>query len=163
MKTLYVVRHAKSSWDYPQLKDFERPLIEKGVKRTKKVAAFLKAKEITLDLIVTSHATRALETAQLLAKELKYPGASIFVNPDIYNADDESIFSVIYAFPDDKNNILMVGHNPTFTQLANYFLKEKIHYLPTSAVVSLSFDTNSWSKIDSCDQHINFVAIPKKL
>lgn len=163
MKTLYIVRHAKSSWDFPQLQDYERPLIPKGVTRTKKIADFLIAKGVKPDLIVSSYATRAIETAEILAKELKYPDTDIITNSSIYNADDESIFSVIYAFPDDKSSVLMVGHNPTFTQLANHFLKERIHYLPTSAVVSVSFDTNSWTHIDSCKHQVNFVAIPKNL
>ncbi len=163
MKTLYIVRHAKSSWDYPHLKDYERPILGTGVKRTKKLIAFFKQKHVKLDYIVSSHATRAIETAQLIAKGMDYPSEHIYISPHIYQADADDILDVVYALPDDKNHVLMVGHNPTFTQFANNFLAEKIHFLPTSAVVSISFETDAWPKITSSPQLLNFVVFPKNI
>jgi len=163
MRTLIMIRHAKSSWDYPHLQDFERPIIESGIKRTEKLIKFLKKEDLTIDLIVSSHATRALETAHLIANGMHYPTESIYIKPDIYIANEESLRQIVYALPDDVENILMVGHNPTFTQFVNNFLKPKIDYLPTSGAVSITFKTPSWAMIDTCEREINFVVFPKKI
>ena len=163
MKTLYIVRHAKSSWESPESDDLNRPIIENGIKKTRKVIDFLLKENAKVDVIVSSHAKRALETAYLFAQSFNFTPSEIIINHNIYECDEESIMSEVYALPNDKNNVMLIGHNPTFTQFANIFLDKKIDFLPTSSVISISFDTDQWEKIESSIKRVNFVAFPKKI
>ena len=163
MKTLYIVRHAKSSWDSPDLDDVKRPIIENGIKKTKKVIDYLIKEKVMVDLIISSHALRAIETACLFADGLNYEKSNIVVNNNIYESDEDAMLNEVYGLPNDKNNIMFIGHNPTFTQFANFFLSKKIDFLPTSAVISISFDTDQWEKIETSTKKVNFVAFPKTI
>ena len=163
MKTLYIVRHAKSSWKYPELPDDERPLLEKGKKRTRKIIDFLLEKDVKLDLIISSHATRALETAKIIGHALGYPEENILVSKQVYHANADRLYDQFFDLNDNISSLMIVGHNPTFTTFANHFLDEKIDWLPTSGVVSVSFDTTQWVNIPLAKPTTNFVAIPKEL
>ena len=163
MKTLFIIRHGKSSWDFPKLPDKKRPLLKKGTNRTKKIGKYLSDNNIKVDLIISSPAVRALETARIIAKAIHYPKEQIEINNNIYESDEESILEVIENLPNEIDSVMIFGHNPTFTYLSNYFLKDKIDWLPTSGTVSVSFITNDWSKIESADRKINFVLSPKSL
>jgi len=163
MKTLYIVRHAKSSWESPDLDDLKRPIIENGIKKTNKIIDYLINEKVKVDLIVSSHALRAIETACLIADALKYAKSDIIINNNIYDSDEEGMLNEVYALPNDKENVMLIGHNPTFTQFANFFLVKKIDFLPTSAVISISFETDQWEKIESCICKVNFVAFPKRI
>jgi phosphohistidine phosphatase len=163
MKTLYIVRHAKSSWDFPELPDVERPIIEKGIYKTKKIVNELNNRNIKVDLIISSHAKRALETAKIIATGIFYPVEKIEISKNIYQMDYDDIFDVIFSVSDEVHSLLIVGHNPTFSQFANYFLDEKIDLLPTSGVVSVNFETKKWTEIKKASHKINFILIPKTL
>jgi phosphohistidine phosphatase len=163
MKTIYIVRHAKSSWDLTELPDEMRPLMEKGKKRTKRVIDFFHKNNINVDYIITSHAVRAHETAKLLAYGLKYPFEDIKVDRQVYYADGDSILDQFYDLPERFNSIMIVGHNPTLTDLANRFLKNPIENLPTSGVVSITFSTDKWEEVPSASRKTNFILIPKEL
>lgn len=147
MKTLYLIRHAKSSWDHPGLKDFERPLLETGIKKTKKIIRFLNDKKITAGLIISSPAVRALETAKLIAKGTGYQVEDIQIEPSIYDAAIDDYLEVISSVPDEIGSLMIFGHNPAISYVANLFLRNKIEYMPTTGVVSLSFDSEHWTSI----------------
>ncbi|MEA3479029.1 MAG: histidine phosphatase family protein [Bacteroidota bacterium] len=163
MKTLYIVRHAKSSWDYPELMDEERPLLDKGKKRTKKVVDFLLTKGVSLDSVKSSHAVRALETARIIAHAVHFPVDDIIVEKQIYHASAEQLFDQFNDLSDNIQSLMMVGHNPTFTNFANYFLDSGIEWLPTSGIVSISFDTESWVDVMKAKRKTNFVVYPKMI
>ncbi|MBE9482030.1 MAG: histidine phosphatase family protein [Bacteroidetes bacterium] len=163
MKTLHIIRHAKSAWDQPGLPDHDRPLLRKGEKRTKKVADYLLKKKITVDLIISSSAVRAYETAKIIANTINYPLENIKVEPKIYYNDFENLFDLLYKLPDEINSVMMFGHNPAITQFANYFIDTEIECMHTSEVVSVSFKTNKWNEIDSSERITNFVIYPKML
>ena len=163
MKTLYIVRHAKSSWKYPELSDEERPLLEKGKKRTRKIIDFLQKQEVKPDLIISSHAERALETARIIAHGLNYPIDDIEVSRQVYHAYADKLYDLFYDLQDSAESLMIVGHNPSFTTFANYFLDEKIEWLPTSGVVSVQFDTDSWVNLPSAKCKTNFVIYPREL
>jgi len=162
MKTLYLVRHAKSSWDEEGLPDEERPLISKGIKKTKRVIGFLKTRDILVGRILSSHAVRARETALLLAGGLDYPVEEILIDRKIYDGYYDRILDIIYATPDEIDSLMIVGHNPTITQLANLFLHPGIESMPTSAVVCLSFNTDKWEEIPGTDGKQEFIYHGKK-
>jgi phosphohistidine phosphatase len=163
MKTIYIVRHAKSSWNQTDMTDEKRPLMEKGKKRTKKVIDYLHKNHIEVDYIITSHAVRAYETAKILAHGLKYPIGNIKVDPQIYHADGDSILNQFYDLPDRFESVMIVGHNPSLTDLVNLFLTSPIDNLPTSGVVSFSFDTDQWEKVPVSVRRTNFILFPREL
>ncbi len=163
MKLLYIVRHAKSSWDHPGLEDYQRPLLEKGKKRTKYVVDYLLQKQTHVDLILSSHATRAQETARIIANALNYPENRIIISKNIYHGDVDQLFNHFYDLSDDVKSLMMVGHNPTFTYFSNYFLEKPIDNLPTSGVVCIEFQTEKWSNFLEVPRKTRFVIYPRKL
>lgn len=163
MKKLFIVRHAKSSWDYPHLEDDQRPLLEKGKKRTKLVIDYLLDNNVNVDLIVSSHAVRALETARILAHALQYPMERIEVHKNFYYYDKDGLFNIFFDMPDEVNSIMIVGHNPTLTNFANHFLSRKIDWLPTSGIISLKFDAGKWTDIPTAKSSLDFYITPRMM
>lgn len=162
MKTIYIVRHAKSSWDINDSPDIQRPLLEKGKKRTKKVIDYLLQNNVQVDYIMSSHAVRALETAKILAHALKYVN-EIKVDSHLYYADGDSILNQFFDLPDRYQSIMIVGHNPALSDFVNKYLEDPIDHLPTSGIVSISFHTERWDKVPTAGYKVNFVLFPKEL
>lgn len=163
MKTLYVVRHAKSSWEEYGLSDHDRPLLPIGKKKTRRIVNFLKDNNVTPDLLKSSTASRALGTARIIAQGLGYPEDKIEEEANLYHASSESIFDELYVLPDTIDSVMIFGHNPTFTYFVNKFVSPPIDNLPTSGVVSVTFETDEWEKIGMVDFKVNFVVTPRML
>jgi phosphohistidine phosphatase len=163
MKTLYIVRHAKSSWDHPGLSDDERPLINKGVKRTHKIASFLQKKNIKSDILISSYAKRAFETARIIAAAIEYPEDKIKISRELYHGNTDSLYDELFALSDNIESAMIFGHNPTFTSFANHFLSEKTDWLPTTGVVAISFKTDKWTEIPVANHKTEFVIFPRDL
>ncbi len=163
MKTIYIVRHGKSSWEDMNLQDYERPLIEKGIKRTRKVARFLAEKKIVPGVIISSHAVRAHETAKIIAGKIGYQKGRIEINENLYFSGQDAIESILFGLDEKIESAMIVGHNPDMTNFANLFLSHQIDYLPTTGVVCVEFDTNEWTNIFMAPRKIPFIVIPKKL
>jgi phosphohistidine phosphatase len=163
MKKLYLVRHAKSSQEDPGVNDFDRPLLDKGVKRTEKVIRFLKERNVKIDLMISSPAERALKTAVLMANGLGYPEDKIRLERKIYDGYYDRILDLIYSVPNDVDAVMIFGHNPTITHLSNLFLHPGIEPLPTTGTVCISFDTQKWESIPAVEPVREFVVFPKQL
>jgi len=163
MKTIFIVRHAKSSWNTTDIPDEQRPLMEKGKKRTKKVIDYLLTNNIKVDYIISSHAVRAHETAKIFAHALKYPPENIKIDSQIYHADGDALLNQFYDLPERFNTVMIVGHNPALTDFANLFLESPIENLPTSGVVSISFETDHWDKVPVASRKTNFILFPKEM
>ena len=163
MKTVYIVRHAKSSWESLELNDEERPLLEKGKKRTKKVIEFLHKKNIRVDHIISSHAVRAHETAKIIAHALDFPVSDISIDPNIYHSTADQLYNQFFDLSEKYDSVMIVGHNPSLTEFVNYFLHPRIDNLPTSGVVSLSFKTDRWENIPTTKARVNFIVHPKMI
>lgn len=161
MKTLYLLRHAKSSWQNPDLDDFDRPLLEKGLKRSKLIIDYLHENETKVDLIVSSPAVRALATAEIFARALNYPVDNIRKERKLYFGDSDSFYEQFFDVPKHVNSMMLVGHNPAISTFANQFLEKKIDFLPTSGVVSISFNTDQWEKAGVAKRKVNFVIYPR--
>lgn len=147
MKTLYIVRHAKSSWDFDELLDFDRPLKERGVNDANDMASRLGNAGHSPELIISSTAARALQTAKIFCENLKIPDSRISLSDDLYDAEYEDILNVILQADDAFNSLMVFGHNPGFTDLANYLGTTNIDNIPSSGIVILKFDTTNWKKI----------------
>jgi len=163
MKKLYLVRHAKSSWEEPEGSDMDRPLLEKGIKRTMKVIRFLKERAVKIDLMISSPAIRAFQTAVLVAKGIGYQEDKIRVERKIYDGYYDRILDLIYATSNEVNSLMIFGHNPTITHLANLFLHPGVDLLPTTGTICISFDTEKWESIPSIDPVSEFIVFPKML
>jgi phosphohistidine phosphatase len=163
MKTLYLMRHAKSSWSFDELSDQERPLNDRGRDDAPRMGQALAKRHITLDLLVSSPAVRALSTAVLVARELSYPHDKIRVEPCIYQADLDTLLAVVRDLPDAADAVLLTGHNPTFTDTANYLLPSSglTHEMPTAAVVCIRFQTDHWAEAGPATAEFYFYDYPK--
>jgi len=146
MKTLYLVRHAKSSWRNPEWDDLERPLLEKGIKRCRKIMALLPDKMAAPDLILSSPAVRALQTARIIAGTLHYDPSRIRVDRTLYYGDADRIRNLFFDLPAEARSVMLIGHNPSMTNLANMFLNDHLEWLPVSAILALRFKTSDWLK-----------------
>ena len=144
MKTLFLVRHAKSSRDDPALPDKDRPLNDRGKRDAPKMGKRLAKLEVTPDLILSSPAKRALKTAKIIARKLDYTLADIVVDERLYATGADDLLRVIRNLGTKPKTVMLFGHNPELTELANR-LSNKITQLPTCAVAEFAFDAKSWS------------------
>jgi phosphohistidine phosphatase len=163
MKTVYILRHAKSSWDFPHLSDDERPLLEKGKKRTRLINEFFIENNIKPGLIISSHAVRAYDTAKIVARAIGYPKEDIRVSKMIYHADDDNLIDQFFDIPEQINSAMLVGHNPTLTNFVNRYLDKMIEWLPTSGLVSITFHTDKWEKLSTAKYQSDFLVTPSML
>jgi phosphohistidine phosphatase len=163
MKTLYLMRHAKSSWSFDELTDQERPLNDRGRTDAPHMGQALAKRQLALDLLVSSPAVRAMSTAVLVARELGYPHDKIQVEPSIYQADLDTLLSVIRELPDAAGSVLLTGHNPTITDTANYLLPNNslTHEMPTAAVLCIRFQTDHWAEAGPATAEFYFYDYPK--
>jgi len=163
MKTLYLVRHAKSSWESPGLADDQRPLLPKGVDKTKLVAEYIIKKKGKIDLMISSHAVRAYDTAKVIASCLDYPVKQIQKDRRIYDGPYDRLLDLIYGTSNDLNSLMIIGHNPLITQLANLFLHPGIEDMPTSGVACITFETLKWEEVPASKSELKFFITPKQL
>jgi len=162
MKTLFLIRHAKSSWKDPSLDDIDRPLNKRGKRDAPFMAKLVSGKGLRPDRLISSPAKRALTTAEYFAKALELTRKQIDIRDEIYEAAPEDIHELIRALPEEENTILLFGHNPTFTAIANYFSEEYIANVPTCGVVQLQADTDSWNRFDKEEGRLIAFYYPKQ-
>ena len=147
MKRLYLIRHAKSSWNHPGLSDFERPLNKRGLRDAPVMGERLAKKTIGLDLMVSSPAVRAITTARMLAEKLGYPESEIAENEAIYGAHWSGLMEVVQNLKDESETVMLLGHNPGFTMLAEYLTDTQVDNMPTCSVFGADFDVASWGDV----------------
>jgi len=146
MKTLFLIRHAKSSWGDTALPDKDRPLSDRGRRDAPKMGERLAKRDVKPDLILSSPAMRALKTAEIIAKKLDYRRRDIVVDDRLYAVGADDLLDVIHKLGAKLERVMLFGHNPELTELAHR-LSSKITHMPTCAVAEFTFDAKSWSKI----------------
>lgn len=147
MKELFIMRHAKSSWDDTNQSDFYRDLKPRGISDAQLIAIRNKEALAKIELLCSSPAIRAKNTSLLVCKSIGFKSEEIQWIDDIYEASPHTLLNIVRKFHEKVNKAMIIGHNPGFTYVANYFLREPIDNLPTSGLVSLSFSTEKWSEI----------------
>jgi phosphohistidine phosphatase len=166
MKTLYLVRHAKSSWADPSLADLVRPLNKRGRRDAPAMGQRLADKKIKVDAIWCSPALRAVETARLFAQALNIPKKITEQHERIYTSSIDDLLSEVTSCPDKHKTLLIVGHNPVLTEFANFLIDDtfvsEIISLPTSGIVALEFKCSSWQQIQGNAGRLLFFDYPKK-
>ena len=162
MKILYLVRHAKSSWKYPRLDDFERPLNKRGHRNAPFMGEILKKLKVAPDLIISSPANRAATTARIIADTIDYPLENIYYDETIYALSEYDLIHVIQELDDGINQAMLVSHNPALTDLANSIGDTSISNIPTCGVCCINLNTSSWSSIGEQRGKLEFFEFPKK-
>ena len=146
-KTLFLVRHAKSSWKDPDLADHDRPLNKRGKRDAPEMAGRVAGRPDRPELIATSPALRALTTAQLMAPALGFEPSAVDVISRIYEAGLADLLEVIRGIDDRYSRAMLVGHNPGLTETVNLLAGSAIENVPTCGVAILGFDILSWSEV----------------
>lgn len=161
MKTLFILRHAKSSWDDPDCADFDRVLNERGLSAAPLMGRAMRERELKPDLILSSPAQRASQTAQLV-KEAANFAAPINYEERIYEASPHTLFNIVAAAPEDCQNLLLVGHNPGLEGLIKVLTNE-IRSMPTAGLAEVALDIEKWNELQpECGTLKNFLK-PKNL
>ncbi len=163
MKTLVLIRHGKSSWDHPELKDYHRPLKQRGVNNAFSIAAELIKLGIEPDLMLSSPAVRALDTAIIVATNMAYPLDKIATDANIYEASVHELLQVISEIENEHQTVLLFGHNPGFTSLANKLQEEQLVNLPTCGAMGIELGIDDWAEVKSAKGKQLFKLIPKEL
>jgi phosphohistidine phosphatase len=159
MRTLYLLRHAKSSWKDPSKSDFERPLANRGRKACEIAARIIQDRGLEFDLVLCSTAIRARETVDLVSKYAKLRSELRF-DERIYEATVSELLEIISQLENDRKEVLLVGHNPGFEELL-YFFSGVDQGFPTASLAKIKLKVSKWS--DSFDKKttVEWVARPK--
>ncbi|OKL41061.1 SixA phosphatase family protein [Pontibacter flavimaris] len=161
MKTLYILRHAKSSWKFEGISDHDRPLNKRGRHDAPLMGQELAARGVAPQLIISSPAVRAISTATLVSRELDYDPDDILVDTRVYGADRDDLLEVVQHAPAEVDTLLLVGHNEALSEFANMLSQEPIGSLPTAGVVGLQFSCESWFDISKENATLLFHDFPK--
>ena len=162
MKSLTIVRHAKSSWKDRGLTDRERPLNKRGERDAPIMGKRIAEAGIRPSQIISSPAVRAWTTARTFAKELGYPPEFLQREDGLYLASLDNLLDVIATQDNGFNHLMLFGHNPGLTDLVNYFVPGLTNNLPTSGVVSVDLDCDNWMLYDRPATELVLHDYPKK-
>lgn len=145
-KNLWLIRHAKSSWNHGEIHDSFRPLNERGYRDAQDMAARVRKAGVIPDLIISSHAIRAYSTAMIFAHVLKYPEGTIRIIPKLYASNTGSYLNAIQSLPDQYNTVFLFAHNPTISQTMELLAGLEHQELPTTGVAHISFKHATWAE-----------------
>jgi len=157
MKNFILVRHAKSSWDFPHLEDIDRPLNKRGKRDAPKMAALLKGIIPEIDVFYSSPGKRAHDTAIAFSETYLKDSKKIQIVTDLYFGSESDIMNTIHSSPKEANTIIMFSHNPTSTYFVNRFSGINLDNLPTCGIAIFSSSCTHWSEINY--DNSNFVKI----
>ncbi len=162
MKTLLLMRHAKSSWEDTALDDFDRPLNDRGRRNAPFMGAFLKHNAVEPGMIVSSPAVRALSTALVVAEAIGYPAARVTTDRRLYDASARQIADVVGEWSDYPDTVLLVGHNPGLTHLVNLLTGARLDNVPTAGIAFIDLDIQRWSDVRDAIGRLRLFEYPKK-
>jgi phosphohistidine phosphatase len=160
-KTLLLIRHAKSSWENFSVKDFDRPLNDRGKKDAPAMAKRLFDKDIAIDVFIASPAKRALKTAEAFCKVYDRKKEKIIFFEELYLAGPDTFTEVISKTSDEYNNIAIFSHNNGITDFANTLTNTRIDELPTCGIFAIKVDAKSWKDFKEAQKEFWFSDWPK--
>ncbi|SMD32578.1 phosphohistidine phosphatase [Reichenbachiella faecimaris] len=163
MKTLYLVRHAKSSWKDTSLRDRDRPLNKRGKRDAPRMAEFLKEKMACPDTFISSPSRRTQDTAVNFLHAFGLLKSDLKLEEGLFHGDERDIESVIHSLSNDHQSAVLFIHNPGITDYANELTNEDIFNIPTSGVVGIQLETDDWKQINQCRAKKLFYYYPKGL
>jgi phosphohistidine phosphatase len=142
MKTLLVLRHAKSSWNDPELDDHERPLNERGRRDGPRMGKLVREYGLVPDIVISSDAVRARLTAEAVAEAARYAG-ELLLDPHLYLANPADIVSLLRTVPEKAETVMIIGHNPGLEELVEQLTGER-QDLPTAALAHIVLEIDQW-------------------
>ncbi|MBV6404375.1 MAG: histidine phosphatase family protein [Flavobacteriales bacterium] len=160
MRTLLLTRHAKSSWDHPEQRDFDRPLNARGERDAPAMAQRFARRGMPAPLLVSSTARRAWRTAQVFAATLGIPEADIVPVPNAYHADEDTLLDIVQALPDAAPNVMLFGHNPGISTFA-HALCRATGEMATCHTVCLELDVERWADVGRACGRLLWEDFPK--
>ncbi len=161
MKTVYIVRHAKSSWEYEGISDIDRPLKKRGIKDAYLISGILKNKIERPDIFLSSSANRALHTAVIFAGTFNFPLSNLIIKKSLYSFSDGYLVKSIMALDDGFDTAMIFSHDHGITTFVNKYGNRKITHIPTAGVVGITFDTKHWKNIKPDKGKTVLVEFPK--
>ena len=161
MKTLILVRHAKSDWNIPSLGDFDRPLNDRGKRDAPVMAQRLLDKKIKIDAFISSPAKRAKKTATVFAEAYDKQKDDILFIDDLYGAEENVFYNVIADVSNKFDHIAIFSHNPGITGFANLISNTRIDNIPTCGVFAIKVDAGKWSDFKDAKKEFWFFDYPK--
>lgn len=161
MKTLYLVRHAKSSWDDASLSDKQRPLNKRGHDNALTMGQRLNQRSQAIEYIISSPALRALTTARYLADAIEYDQEDIQIEQQMYFCGIQSMLDLVHACDPEISSLMLVGHNPDMTEFFNFLCGHQTANMPTAAIARIEFDL-AWAQIKKGSGTLLDYDYPKK-
>ena len=161
MKTLLLIRHAKSSWGDLALPDFERPLNDRGKADAPRMAKRIHNKRVQIDTFISSPAKRAKKTAEIFAERYGLKKSDVVLVPELYHASDAIFFDVILKAPQKSDSIAIFSHNPAITEFANRLADTKIDNMPTCSIFAVKADIKDWAEFEQATKELYFFDFPK--
>ncbi len=162
MKTLLLIRHAKSSWSNSQLTDFERPLNNRGLNDAPLMARVVAQLGVKPDYILTSAANRALTTAKIFAEQFSLNGEDFSADERLYHGNYRDYINILNETDNKYNTVFLFGHNPDISFLASYLLPDFSEHVPTAGCIAIDFDIDDWIDIESGKGRLRFFEYPKR-
>mgnify|MGYP000903850171 CR=1 FL=1 len=161
MKTIIFVRHAKSSWNHAGVKDFDRPLNDRGERDAPIMATRFKKLNMRLDLLVSSPAVRAASTARIFAGILGINPTTILFDEQLYLPEPEAFPEVLGRLPDPVQTVMVFSHNPGITSFVNRLSSTRVDDMPTCSMFAVTSDIDSWADFSTDTNRFLFFDYPK--
>ncbi len=162
-RTIILIRHAKSSWNNPDQADFERALNGRGKHDAPLMGSILHKRNILPDLIVSSSAKRAEQTARKIAEAVGYPSEEIQYEEKLYLCEPEIFYQTIASLPADARNVYIIAHNPGITDFVNQLSDTfRIDNMPTCSLTGVRMESAGWAEFDSVHKNVFLFEYPKK-
>ena len=161
MKTVLLIRHAKSSWDNIGEADIDRPLNERGKKDAPEMAKRIKKRDLKIDAFITSHAKRARRTAGAFAEEFGLDKKEVVINEDLYGAYASGFDKVIASLPKKYKTVALFSHNPGITEYVNTLTGVQVDNMPTAAIFAVSSEAETWEDFKTSEKQFLFFDYPK--
>ena len=162
MKKLVLIRHAKSSWKNPGLRDFDRPLNKRGKADAPEMGRRLAQRSLMPDRLLSSPAKRAIRTAEIIADAIGFPAGRISHMDRLYGAGAADLMGILRELDDGDDIVYLVGHNPGLTDLINSISSDFLDNLPTCGVFCADFEISSWQETGGHIGQCVFVDVPKQ-
>lgn len=162
MKTLYLLRHAKAGFDLSGQADAERTLSHGGKQDATKLAYKLKGRNEAIQLVYCSPALRTRQTLELLREVDGIGHTAQYIMPELYQATEATVLGIIQNTPAEVNSVMVIGHNPSMTQLTNLLAQEvRLDHLPTCGLLVIQFQTKDWANITAGAGKVVWLDFPK--
>jgi phosphohistidine phosphatase len=153
MKTLYIVRHGKTN---KSLDDLSRELLPIGIERMKKLGNYLSVNNCKIDVLYSSYAKRAQQTAELIADAILFPKDKTSITEELSFTSQDAYFDILVEQDNEVESVLFVGHNPEITNVAQFFIPDFTAYMQTGSCFCFDFDTDEWTKIFTAERKNRF-------